>query len=108
MPLLMSVLSIEEKEPMLSCELCNKNIPYSEAHSLSISHNRPGKGYASYQCVAHIGCCHEHALLAVLACLFEHIEQGNHANQGTPLQHNVLVTIKGILDELGQDMQKGA
>ena len=75
-------------DPIL-CEVCGKSTPLAQAHSMSVSYNMPGqdaKGvtYPAYQCpnLNHFACSHEHAVLAALMCIFEHIDQGNHPAKG--------------------------
>lgn len=95
------------------CEVCGIIKPLREMKSMAAVYRMPGYdhntqvGLLPYQCddKQHFGCTHEHALLAMMYCLFEHIHEGPHEEQGVELQHEVLVDIKNILDAYLQKIQ---
>lgn len=95
---------------VVACEICGTEKKFSEMKSLTAMYRMPGdhpsipgaKRPGWIGCATdlqHFGCCHEHALLAHLHCLFEHIHNGPHSESGTELQHDKLKRIIAILDE---------
>lgn len=74
---------------------CSTKKPLGEMCSMAIVYRMPGPGTSPYQCPLeqHYGCCHEHAMLAMLVCLVRDIEAGPHVDpkeekyQHTLLQH---------------------
>lgn len=89
------------------CEVCGIIKPLREMKSVAAVYRMPGYdhdaqiGLSPFQCEdrQHYGCTHEHALLALLFCLFEHIHEGPHEAQGNPLEHNVLIDIQNRLNQ---------
>lgn len=70
----------------IACEICGEAVALTQAHSIAVSYNMPGANaqgitYPAYQCsqLQHYACTHEHAVAAAIACLFEHVEQGNNS-----------------------------
>lgn len=76
---------------VLDCEAegCGKQIALADACSMAIIYRMPGRGKSPYQCIheQHFGCSHEHAVLALLQCLFDHIESGDHAEHIATSDH---------------------
>ena len=60
----------------IACEVCGKVVNTVDARSFSVQYCTPGQGFTGQQCPAwqHWACTHEHAVIATIACLFEHIE----------------------------------
>lgn len=60
----------------ISCEVCGKVVNTADARSFSINYCTPGQGFNGTQCPSwqHFCCTHEHAVIAAIACMFEHIE----------------------------------
>lgn len=84
----------------IACEICGLVTPLAQVHSLSITYCMPGQDSSgnslpAYQCPAlqHYACTHEHAVIAALACLFEHIDAGNFAGVGTSWMDSQTTTI---------------
>lgn len=78
-----AILGNDPSQVLITCEApgCSKQIALANACSMAVVYRMPGFGHAPYQCgdEQHFGCCHEHAILALLSCLFSHIEAGDHA-----------------------------
>lgn len=83
---------ITHDEQLVTCELCGKQTLPKDTYSLIITHAMPGPReeghtqivYPGYQCEGagqHFGCCYEHALISVLACIFHHIDAGEHGGK---------------------------
>jgi hypothetical protein len=79
-----------------ACEICDKIVPLNDMHSLAVVYRMPGPGSTAYQCPneQHFGCCHEHAVLAALACLTSHIEAGPYANKQVAYENEDLKVFK--------------
>lgn len=96
------------------CEICGEEKPLREMFSMATVYRMPGfdkyimVGLASYQCQdkQHFGCCHEHALLAMFYCLFEHIHTGPHLEHGKEIEHPVLLDIQKRLEEYTEQVSK--
>jgi hypothetical protein len=96
------------------CEICGCVRPKREMKSMAVVYRMPGydhaaqTGYASFQCddKQHWGCTHEHALLAMLFCIFEHIHEGPHEAQGEELQHQVLIDIRTRLETYIEEVRE--
>lgn len=101
-PAHMSLSNVDVK-----CEECGTSIPFEKAYSMAAVYRMPGlhpekqHPLLPYQCelMQHFGCSHEHAFLALIRCLFEHIHTGDHAAKGQPLTHDLLVKIQGLLEQ---------
>lgn len=82
---------IADPRKLEACEVCGKLVPFEEMYSLSICYNMPGPAYPSYHCpnLQHFGCCHDHAAIAVIACLLEHMDDtglhGVHPEKDTQI-----------------------
>jgi hypothetical protein len=65
------------------------------------------RGLAPFGCQdkQHFGCCHDHAFLAMIYCLFEHLHEGPHIEQGKDLEHPVLLDIKKRLEDYIEELQ---
>lgn len=121
MPHLNTPSGTYEKKPLregdvIACEICGALMKFEDALSLSIAYRMPGKlrqdesaSYPAFQCKdwQHFGCCHEHALLAVLHCTFEHIHFGEHNQSGALLEHGKLQRIADILEEKYNEVLDG-
>lgn len=97
------------------CEVCGKVQMLKQCHSIAVVYRMPGLrrdaqgnqtyGYAGYQCPdnQHFACCHEHAILAVFMCTFEHIHEQGYKNDlhagELELQHPTLQEVKATLDK---------
>jgi hypothetical protein len=104
------------KDPSLApttCEICGEVKPLREMFSMATVYRMTGYaediqvGLPPYQCPdkQHFGCTHEHALLAMLYCLFEHIHEGPHLEHGKEIKHPVLLDVKKRLEEYIQEMK---
>jgi hypothetical protein len=78
------------------CEICGKIVPLNDLHSLAVVYRMPGPGGTAYQCPneQHYACSHEHAVLAVVACLTSHIELGPYANKQAEYEDEDLKVLK--------------
>jgi len=99
---------------VISCVICGEPVKFEDALSMSAAYRMPGKrredesaSYAAFQCDdwQHFGCCHEHALLALLHCVFEHIHFGEHNQSGALLEHDKLQRIASILVEKYEEVR---
>lgn len=98
---------------LIACEICGTQRPFRDMNSIAVGYRFPGKvdeGHRqvwlpAFQCgdEQHYGCCHEHAMLAALACLVLHIHEGPHNAHGTPLEHDLLVKLKADIEALAQE-----
>lgn len=88
---------------LTTCEFCGEVKPLREMHSLKWVYAMPGYnkeatvGQRPFQCAddQHFGCCHEHAFLALIICLFEHMDDsGSYNGKGEDLQHPILAELK--------------
>lgn len=92
-------------ERLITCEVCGKQIMLKYAFSPAVVYRMPGylhaegRGAPGYQCpdTQHFCCSHEHAMLAMFMCFFEHIHEGPHA-ASKEITHPTLVTIKQAVD----------
>jgi hypothetical protein len=100
-------MGLREKD-IIACEICGKEDMVMHMLSIAATYRMPGKNadlapakLSAFQCphIQHFGCCHEHALLALFHCLFEHIHYGPHESQGEEFEHDKLQRIEAILDE---------
>jgi len=89
------------------CDMCGKIQPLKYMKSIMVGYAMPGLrtedwGYGAYACPneQHFGCTHEHAMLAALCCLYEHILEGEHEAKGEELTHPILVKLKADLAAL--------
>lgn len=110
------MLTKQEKEDpsmrLIRCEICGEEKPLREMFSMAALYRMPGfnkeigVGLASYQCPdkQHFGCSHEHALLAMLYCLFEHIHEGPHLEHGKEIEHPALIDVQKRLEEYTQQI----
>lgn len=83
------------------CDLCGKLTPQASLYSLGVNFNMPGgPTFAAYQCPAlqHFGCCMAHAVIAALACPFEHLDAGNHNAHGKPWQDAGIQAIQAAIE----------
>lgn len=74
---------------IINCEVCNTPTPMEELHSFSYSYALPGLGKESAApgCEQHYTCCHEHAMMAHIYCLFKHADKNlnyNHNRDNLP------------------------
>jgi hypothetical protein len=100
----------EFEKQIISCEVCGDEREFRDMNSMACVYRMPGKvdhGHrierkASYQCpqIQHYGCCHDHAMLALLQCMFYHIHEGPHNAAGQEHEHELLLQIRGLLDQL--------
>lgn len=100
----------EFEQQLIACETCGELRPFRDMNSLACVYRMPGlvdhgsrqERKASYQCpdIQHFGCCHEHAMLALLQCMFFHIHEGPHNDQGKEIEHETLLKIRGLIGEL--------
>lgn len=94
----------------IACEVCGQKRQFRDMNSMACVYRMPGmvdNGHrverkASYQCpdIQHFGCCHDHAMLACLQCMFYHIHEGPHHKQGQEHEDELLLQIRGLLEEL--------
>ena|ERR1044071_8912009 len=97
-----------------ACEICGEIKPLREMLSLGTVYRMPGFNHARQQGLApfgcpdkqHFGCCHDHALLAMIYCLFEHLHEGPHIEQGKNIEHPVLQDIQARLAQHIEDVTK--
>jgi hypothetical protein len=92
------------EQQLIACEICGTQRPFRDMNSIAVGYRFPGKvdqGHRqvwlqAYQCPdeQHYGCCHEHAMLAAIACLVLHIHEGPHNSAGDALEHELLVHIQ--------------
>ena len=98
------ILGEDPSAVIIPCEAkgCTVQKPLGQMFSMAIDYRMPGGKIpkSPYQCPneQHFGCSHEHAMLALLQCLFTCIEQGDHGEpkQGN-YQHDLLQTIDASL-----------
>jgi len=83
----------------IACEVCQRLMPFLELKSIALIYARPGGECQMFQCSSHqhYGCCHEHAMIAALICLFEHIDSGPHSEVGVELSNPLLLMIRQLL-----------
>lgn len=91
----------------VSCDVCGTVKPLKYMKSFMLGYAMPGLreehwGYGAYGCPdeQHFGCTMEHAMLATLCCLFEHILEGEHEDKGRPLEHPLLIKLQQDLAAL--------
>lgn len=82
----------------VKCEApdCDVIQPLSQMFSMAVVYRMPGYNVPPYQCEneQHFGCTHEHAMIALLKCLFTHIEDGEHQQKTENYDHALLMHIK--------------
>lgn len=98
----------------MQCEVCGKAQPRGAMRSIALVYAMPGGGLPGYMCpdretspllgAQHVGCCYEHAMLAMLLCLFEHMHTGPHELSGADISHPVLVRLRADLGAFVQEM----
>lgn len=68
---------------IVDCEVCGKPTPMEQLHSFILTYAMPGPTYGAYQpsCIQHYGCCHEHAIMAAVNCLLDHVGEESHRFQ---------------------------
>lgn len=102
-----ATMGLTEKST-ISCEICSKEDALQHMLSIAAIYRMPGSNanlkpakLPSFQCphIQHFGCTHEHALLALMHCLVEHIHFGPHESQGEAFTHDKLQRIEAILAE---------
>jgi hypothetical protein len=89
----------------MTCEVCGTQVPYAQMFSPYVWYPIPGyndtlqAGYTGYACPCgqHVTCTHEHSMLAAVACLMKHIENGQHANPQLPYSDTRLNQIHNIV-----------
>lgn len=97
------------------CEVCGTVRPLKNMHSIAWGYRMPGliidhptrpHGYAAFQCPdeQHFGCTRDHAVLAMLACMFEHMDACPHENRGKPYLHPLLLTLQNDLQQIERDI----
>lgn len=93
---------------IISCEICGKTDELQHMLSIASVYRMPGSSASlkpaklpSFQCphIQHFGCTHEHALLADMHCLIEHLHYGPHESQGETFTNDKLQRIEDILAE---------
>lgn len=107
MPYLAEPKSKDPSMQLIECEICGVEKPLRDMKSMGVVYRMPGydyemnRGLQPFGCPdrQHFGCTHEHAMLAQIYCLFEHMHEGPHDAQGNPLEHKVLVAIQNILED---------
>lgn len=86
-----AILGQDPSSVIIPCEAkdCTVQKPLGHMFSMATDYRMPGgeTPKSPYQCPQeqHFGCTHEHAMLALLQCLFTCIEQGDH---GQPKQES--------------------
>lgn len=79
-------------DPMI-CEICGKSVLLANVFSIKAVYALPSGTNTAFQCAneQHYACSHEHAVLALVGCLFEHLEAGAYVGKGaTPLNQNYI------------------
>jgi hypothetical protein len=97
-----------------ACEICGEVKPLRDMLSIGAVYRMPGfdhylqLGLPPFGCPdkQHFGCCHDHALLAMIYCLFEHLHEGPHIEQGKDIEHPVLQDIVARLEQHIDDVTK--
>lgn len=100
----------EFEQQLVACEICAEKRQFRDMNSMACVYRMPGtvdhghriERKASYQCpdIQHFGCCHDHAMLACLQCMFYHIHEGPHHKQGEDHEDELLLKIRALLEEL--------
>jgi len=99
------IMRLDPSTITVSCEApgCTASKPLGDMCSMAVVYRMPGPGTSPYQCPdeQHYGCCHEHAILALLKCLVTDIEAGQHVDPKEEIyQHPLLQSIEGELKRL--------
>jgi hypothetical protein len=93
----------DPSEEVRQCELpgCETNKTIGTMYAIRPQYAIAGPNKAAFGCPEgeHFACCHEHAMLLAMHCLFEHVHIGPHAQYGEDLMHKKLTRIAKILNE---------
>lgn len=89
------------------CEVCGVVKQLKDMYSMAAVYRMPGLGKKAYQCEAtqHFGCSHEHAVIAILECLFEHISLGDHADADKPYELQIVNDIRQLVADCEKYVQ---
>jgi hypothetical protein len=116
--LILHPVGTTKEDPSLKptrCDICGVVRPLKYMKSIKWGYAMPGlrvdhptqpQGYGAYQCPdeQHYGCTRDHAVLAMLACLFEHMDECEHEDQGKPYLHPLLQRLQQDLQAIEKDI----
>lgn len=99
------IMQLDPSTIEIPCEApgCSTKKTLGEMCSMAVVYRMPGPGTAPYQCPVeqHYGCCHEHAILALLKCLVTDIEAGVHVEpKEEKYQHPLLHRLEQDINDL--------